>query len=114
MPSTMLGASGPQQIISGNPWSGQSPLVVGGIQLSWDINASGRCFIGFSGNMTFNSGGPFLSGTLGINDGMPLPAGYAFFVPKYKLMPGILSGNFNIFAHVDPEASGTLLSWERF
>ena len=106
MPSTILGqplASGPQQLVSGYPWSGTGKPI-GGIQLKLDLNASGRCYIGLSGNMTMLSGGLQLSGSLGINDGMQLGPGDSYFIPKSALV--LTSGAVNIYIWADVACSG--------
>ena len=112
MPSTLLGnplASGPQIVCSGNPFSG-TVKPVGGIQFRLAPNASGNCYIGFSGNITMTSGGFFLSGTLGLADGMILAAGDAYFAPKL-VFP--ISGVFNTYVHADAACSGQArLYWE--
>lgn len=111
MPSTILGqphASGPQAIVSGNPYSGQL-VPVGGIQLRWHPQASGYCYVGLSGNMTLNSGGAFLSGG-GVSDGMVLSPGDPYFIPKIAFRT---SGQFNVYAYCDQAASGQgRLYWE--
>lgn len=104
MPSTILGnplASGPQQIVSGNPYSGQI-VPRGGIQLRLDKNASGNCYIGLSGGTTFTSGGMFLSGGGG-SDGMQIGPGDAYWIPR--IGDGI-SGNFSVYAWCDATCSG--------
>ena len=113
MPSLILAnpvASGAQTVISGNPWSGR-PSPIGGIQFRW-VSSGGNCYIGMSGGgpplsgnfMTRTSGGMFLSGSLGgYMDGMLMAPGDSYFMPKSAIA---LSGNFNMFAIVDPAASG--------
>lgn len=104
MPSLIVGqplASGPIQIISGNPWSGgRHPIT--GIQLVLDRSASGCVYVGFSGNVTMTSGGFFLSGSIGINDGLQLAPGAAYFVPKGAL----ISGQYNVYVWHDAACSG--------
>jgi hypothetical protein len=114
MPSVLIGASGPQPLWSGNYFSGRSPFTCNGVQLLWDANGSGYCYVGFSGNMTAFSGGPYLSGNLGYVDGFPLSRGAGLFIPRHRLMPGLLSGELHVFARVDAAASGQRLSWETF
>lgn len=104
MPSILIGnplASGPQIIVSGNPWSGHI-TPVGGVQLRWDKNASGNCYIGLSGAMTVTSGGMFLSGG-GLLDGMQISPGDAYWIPR--IGTGI-SGSISIYAGCDATASG--------
>lgn len=112
MASTILGnpiASGPQVIISGNPFSG-TVVPIGGVQLWLDSTASGAAYIGFSGNLTLTSGGMFLSGG-GVNDGMKLTPNTGYFIPKMEF----ISGQLNVFAWVDVAGSGQArLWWERF
>ena len=116
MPSTLLGnpmLSGPQIVISGNPWSGFHASPVGGVQLRAATNSSGVIYIYVSGGagMTINSGGFFLSG-LGLLDGMPLGRGDAYWLPKLALP---VSGTLNLYAHVSVEGSGqTRLYYEIF
>lgn len=121
MASVVIGnplASGPTQIIgqSGQPYpfSGMGPNIpVGGVRLRFIslVPGSGLCFIGYSGNMTVDSGGFQLSGgaSSGMNDGMPLRDGEVFFVPKQSIVG---SGVLNIFAHADTLASGGRLYWQ--
>jgi len=77
------GVSGPQLLISGNPWSGQI-VPVGGIQLIMDRNNSGNIYVGFSGNITRTSGNVPLSGS-SLSDGMQVGPGGSYFVPKIAL-----------------------------
>jgi len=83
------GVSGPQLLISGNPWSGQI-VPVGGIQLVMDRNNSGNMYVGFSGNITRTSGNVPLSGS-SLSDGMQVGPGGSYFVPKIALR-GVASG----------------------
>lgn len=116
MPSLVLGqplASGPQIIVSGNPWSGLAPTPVGGIQFRW-ISSGGNAYIGLSGGMTINSGQMFLSGgpNSGLLDGFPLAPGDGYFIPKLAFP---LSGTYNVYAMCDQVASGVgRLYFERF
>ena len=117
MPSLLLGSpmlSGPSQLISGNPYSGYHVTPTGGFQLRLATDASGTAFIYLSGgaSMTINSGGFFLSGSLGLLDGMPLGRGDAYFVPRLAFHT---SGQYNIYAHVTVAGSGqTRLYWEAY
>ena len=119
MPSVILGqpaASGAQLVISGNPYSGRLEPV-GGIQLLW-VSSGGNCYIAFSGGnpplsggfMTINSGSMALSGgaASGMLDGMIIPPGGGYFIPKIALgsTGGTTSGTFNLFALCDQAASG--------
>lgn len=115
MPSTLVGqplASGAQRIIVNNPFSG-SIHPIGGVQLRLAKEASGNVYVGFnlSGTVTVNSGGFFLSGnTAGIDDGMQLTPGDAYFVPKTALP---ISGTWNIFVRHDAACSGQArLYWD--
>ena len=114
MPSTLIGnpvASGPQIVVSGNVWSGQRPQPAGGVQLRLSPDASGNVYVGFSGNVTANSGGMFLSGG-GLADGMPLKPGDAYFAPKIKFP---ISGQCTVYARHDAACSGQArLFWEAF
>lgn len=118
MPSLIVGnplASGAQQIIIGNPWSGALPTPVGGIQFALDRSASGSVYIGFSGGLTLNSGQMFLSGgaNSGMLDGMQIAPGGGYFVPR-SLVPSV-SGTYNLFARHDAACSGQArLYWEAF
>lgn len=107
MPSLILGqpvASGPNIIVSGNPWSGKNPKPVDGVQLRW-MSSGGNAFIGLSGNFTVTSGGFLLSGgtNSGLGDGMFLAPGDSYFLPKAVCG---LSGTYNVFATCDVAASG--------
>lgn len=112
MPSLLLtAASGaPFPIYSGNPWSGQgTPHPVGGIQLLLHPNASGNAYVFLSGNpsgvtgvMTVTSGGAFPNGS-GLLDGMLVPPGGSYFIPKLGINP---SGSFGVYATCDAGASG--------
>jgi hypothetical protein len=124
MPSVILGqpyASGAQQIISGNVFSGRAPEPVGGIQLFW-ISSGGQAYISLSGGgpvlsggfMTINSGQMQLSGgySSGKLDGFPMVPGAGYFIPKLAFQ---VSGNFNVYALCDQSASGVgRLYWEIF
>lgn len=114
MPSTILGqpyASGAQQIISGNPWSG-TWFPVGGIQFLW-VSSGGNAYIGVSGGnpvlsgsfLTINSGGMMLSGgpASGFLDGICIPPGTPYFIPKARFP---ISGIYNMYALCDAAASG--------
>lgn len=104
MPSVVIGqGSGPQQIISGNPWSGQQKMPRTGVQLRLARNASGEVYVGLSGGVTANSGGSFASGASGMLDGFPLGPGDSYFVPAYAF--GV-SGTYNLFARWEAAASG--------
>jgi hypothetical protein len=127
LPSVILGnplASGGQQLISGNPWSGQSLEPVGGIQLKLDKTASGNAYICLSGagihpgsgGQTLGSGGMFLSGFLssGLMDGVQIGPGEGYFIPAL-VVKRQLSGNIQIGALVDQAGSGQArLYWEAF
>lgn len=102
MASVLIGMSGgPQQVISGNPWSG-SFHPVGGVHFRLSPDASGNVYLGTSGNMTRTSGSFFLSGG-GVNDGMVVRPGGEWFVPKTALP---ISGTFNVYAWWDAACSG--------
>lgn len=93
-------ASGPQKIVSGNPWSGMVPH--GGLLLRLDRAASGAVYFGYSGNVTMTSGGHVLSGQIGANDGFQLVPGDSYVAPRSML----ISGDFNIFLWADAACSG--------
>lgn len=112
MPSILIGiaSGGPQQIFSGNFWSGVADGPIGSVKFKLDAAASGNIYVGFSGNMTMNSGSVFLSGG-GRNDGFVMRPGDTLDVPKMHL----LSGNLNVFAWHDAAASGQArLFWQSF
>ena len=114
MPSVLIGnplASGAQQIVSGNPWSGAGPsFPLGGIQLLLSPDASGNVYIGLSGGINVTSGGMFLSGSLGYMDALPLQPGGAYFIPKTAFRT---SGEYNVYARHDAACSGQArLYWE--
>lgn len=109
VPSIVVGnpvASGPQQVILGNPWSGVNPVPIGGFQFALAREASGSVYIGYSGGMTQNSGCMFLSGgaNSGMLDGMPINPGGGYFVPR-TLVP-YQSGAYNIYVRHDAACSG--------
>ncbi len=112
MPSTLLGnplASGAQIIVSGNVFSGRVG-VVGGVQLRLSNQASGNAYIGLSGAITRTSGGFYLSGTLGLLDGVELGPGDSYFIPKIAFQ---ISGTINVYAQADATCSGqSRLFWE--
>lgn len=114
MPSFIIGnplASGPQIVISGDVFSGH-PTPAGGVQIRLHPNASGNVYYGFSGGLTLNSGGFFLSGTLGPLDGMILAPGDAAFIPKLAIGP---SGTMNIYFRHDAACSGQArIYWEAY
>ena len=107
MPSVIVGipdASGLQQLISGNPWSG-ALVPTGGVQLRLSRNASGSIYVGLSGTVRLNSGGVFLFGGSGLLDGMEVGPGDAYFIPKMAF-PGYRSGNYDVYFWHDAAASG--------
>lgn len=116
MPSIVLGqprASGPQLVMSGCPWSGQPLSPVGGVQLLW-VSSGGNAYIGLSGNVTITSGQMALSGgaNSGLSDGMMMPPGGGYFVPRMATGP---SGQLQIYAWCDGNASGVgRLFFERY
>lgn len=114
MPSMLVGnQSGGDLVISGNPWSGfYAPL--GYVRLRWDFLASGACYIGFSGGLTANSGQVLGSGGIssGMLDGMQLPPGQYYDVPKSVFANH--SGSFQLFATCDSACSGKRLYIEVF
>lgn len=99
-------ASGAQQVIVGNPFSGSIHPVTG-VQLKLASEASGSVYVGIqqSGIVTVNSGGYQLSGsTAGINDGYQLGPGQTYFIPKGALNQA--SGYWPIFVRHDATCSG--------
>lgn len=114
MPSTLLtAASGsPWPLISGNFWSGTGANhPVGGMQLYLDAASSGAAYVSLSGGTTVTSGGFFLSGG-GILDGMKMPPGGAYFIPKMGFNP---SGQLSVYVTCDPGCSGQArMFWEAF
>ena len=107
MPSILVGqpvASGPQQVIVGNPFSG-SYHPIGGIQVVLSYQASGAVYLGLesSGNVTMNSGGFFLSGNAGFTDGVELKPGAERFIPKTAFP---VSGVWNLYLRHEAAASG--------
>ena len=110
MPSILVGqpvASGPQQVIIGNPFSG-SIHPIGGILFTLDYTASGAVYMGInaSGTVTLTSGGFFLSGnTPGINDGFQIKPGATYFVHK-TAMTQWASGVWPIYIRHDAACSG--------
>lgn len=98
-------ASGAQQVIVGNPFSG-SVHPIGGISLKLSKDASGCVYVGtnLSGIVTVNSGGYFLSGSLaGLNDGVELGPGGTYFVPKTAFP---VSGTWNLYVRHEAACSG--------
>lgn len=110
MPSVIIGnpvASGAQQVIVGNPFSG-NPKPITGILFRLDRSASGSVYLGIqqSGLVNLNLGGMFLSGgESGFLDGMQLPPGQTYFIPKGALNY-YSSGYWPVFARHDAECSG--------
>jgi hypothetical protein len=120
MPSALIDwVSGGFNLLSGVPgqlWSGwahQAP--VGGIQIVADPSNSGAVYVAFSGGMTIQSGGYWLSGQVGSGylDGMPVQPGGSYFVPKLAFP---LSGAPQLFVQPSLAASGGYgrLYWEIF
>lgn len=110
MPSTMLFVqSGGILLCSGDIYSG-GPQLIGGIQLRLAKAAPGVVYIGLpnlSGVVnTITSGGSLSSG--GLADGMELNPGDAYFVPKTRLVSGILTPRVLVPA----ASSGGRLFWE--
>ena len=112
MPSFLLGqplASGAQITLSGWPFSGVAQYPQGGVQLRLHPNASGFAYYGYSGGMTLNSGGYFMSGG-GLLDGVLMAPGDTAFVPR---MAAGLSGNLSIYFRHDVACSGQArMYWE--
>ena len=108
MPSVLLGLpftsgdSSPQPLISGFPWSGNANYPYGSIRLRLSSTASGNVYVGLSGAMTLNSGGPFLSGG-GLVDGMEMAPGDVYDIPR--LGTGA-SGEISVFVRHDAAVSG--------
>lgn len=112
MPSTLLFTqSGGISLCSGDIYSG-SPQLVGGIQLKLQNTAPGLIYVGLpnlSGTVnTSTSGGSLSSG--GLTDGMELSPGQSYFVPKTRLVSGVLT----VRLIVPATASGGRLFWETF
>lgn len=109
MPSYIIGnplASGPQQVLITNPWSGRFPPYVGGVRVHLDRGSSGAVYLCFSGNGTMNSGGAQLSGG-GDLDGYQINPGADLFVPASRLNKNLtLSGNYPLFFWFDAACSG--------
>lgn len=104
MPSTIVGypvASGPQPLISGNPWSG-SFNPESEIRLKLDRTASGSVYVGLSGNITMTSGSYFLSGG-GLNDGYCMLPGDEYRIPRSAMTA---SGTINVYMRHDAACSG--------
>lgn len=98
-------ASGAQQVIVGNPFSGSIHPVTG-ITLKLSKDASGCVYVGtdLSGNVTINSGGFFLSGSAaGINDGVEMQPGQVYVVPRGAFP---VSGTWNLFVRHEAACSG--------
>lgn len=122
-------------LLSGNPWSGQPTVPVGGLQLRADKNNSGNIYVSLSGAYQFSgqlstlvgSGGPTInSGTWailsgggfsgrGLLDAMPLYPGDTYFLPKIADRQNF-SGQFGICVGQDAACSGGFgrLWWEAF
>ncbi len=101
------GALGGTNILSGNYWSGQGALhPYGGVQIATAPSNSGNLYIGFSGGMTINSGGLNTSGASnfsGAMDGMVLPPGSSYFIPRLAFGT---SGTPKLFVQPDAACSG--------
>lgn len=113
MPSVLVSPlSGGMILYSGNLWSGQGAFhPVGSIQLRLSPDASGNAYVGFSGNLTVNSGGIFGSGAGGRMDGMIMTPGDSYNIPKLAF----ISGQCNIYMSCDAACSGQArMYWEAF
>jgi hypothetical protein len=99
MPGVILtNASGGQNIVSGNFWSGQgAQRPVGGVQVVPGPANSGNIWIAASGGVTVNSGTAM--------DGIPVKPGQAWFFPR-SILFGQGSGAPQIWIAVDPNTSG--------
>lgn len=103
MPSILIGnLSGGDLILSGCPWSGKAAKPLSTVQLVWDPNASGNCYVSLSGGLTVASGGFFLSGG-GNMDGLPMQPGGTYAVPRAAMLQ---SGSINIYVTADAACSG--------
>lgn len=104
MPSLILGnRSGGENILSGNTFSGHILSPIGGVTLRLAATASGNIYVGMSGGVTINSGGVAPNHLSGMLDGVLVPPGGTWVVPKAFLGP---SGFPQIFIATDPAASG--------
>ncbi len=106
-------ASGAQQVIVGNPFSGSIHPVTG-VLLKLASDASGSVYVGIqqSGIVTVNSGGYFLSGNptvsggfpMGFFDGVQLGPGQSYLIQKGALTQ--YSGVWPIYIRSDAACSG--------
>lgn len=114
MPSTIVGnVSGGALLVSGDIYSGYQ-AIVGGIQFKVATDSPGVIYLGLpnlSGNYpSVISGGALASGLSGyyLTDGMPMAANDAYFVPKARLVSGVLTPRFVMPA----TSSGARVFWE--
>lgn len=110
MPSTILTSqSGGVLLCSGNILSG-GPQLVGGIQLKLAVGAPAIVYVGLpnlSGTVnTSTSGGSLSSG--GLTDGMEISPGDSYFIPKTRLVSGVMTPRIIVPA----AASGGRMFWE--
>ena len=110
MPSTQLiSQSGGVALIASDIFSG-SPQLVGGVQFKLAKGAPGIVYLGLpnlSGAVTTSVSGAGLS-VGGLADGMELSPGDSYFVPKTRLVSGIVTP----MVEVPAASSGARLFWE--
>lgn len=97
-------------LYSGNFWSGVQPPKA--LFLKWSFNASGSCYISYSGGMTTTSGGSWFSGTLGRLDGYQMAPGDEKIIPPH-ILARTSGGTVGVYVSCDAAASGQgRLFWE--
>lgn len=117
MPSSIVGdISGGALLVSGSLFSGSHLAVVGGLQIKRATADAGLIYCGLpnlSGNYPSTiSGGALASGLSGyyLTDGMEMSPGDSYFIPRVRLVSGVLTPRF-----VMPAASsGARVFWEIF
>jgi hypothetical protein len=112
--------SGGCPMISGNPYSGRQYAPQSELVIVADPRNSGIVYVGLSGGVTTNSGGFPLSGG-GLLDGMPIPPGASYSIPRMAFDKGGISGSFStsggfgIYLCCDAAASGRArVYWETY
>lgn len=120
MPSLLIdnSQSGGCPLVSGNPFSGRQYAPQSMLLIKASRYNSGCIYVGFSGGVTFNSGGFPLSGG-GMMDGMEIGPGGAYSVPRLVFDKGSssgsysVSGGFGIYLCCEPGCSGQARAfWE--
>jgi hypothetical protein len=109
MPSYLVSnLSGGDLLYSGDLYSGYG-APYGGVIVTADKKNSGNIYVSLSGGMTIQSGGVWLSGRAGVMDGIAIPPGTSYWIPKTGIVK--TSGTLNIYVASDAACSGQAVAY---